>query len=375
MFPPGSDQQPTAALPVIWTDQAGFKAAAEKAEGLAEKLAEAAKGGDAQATLAAFAALGKEGCGGCHETFRKKDRLRPSQAVGRSAGVGGDCSSRRRRLGPKQGRPARGELLFHIGGCTNCHTAKNGALLAGGDPIVSPFGDFHAPNITPDPETGIGGWTLEQFIRAMREGRDPEGWPLYPAFPYTSYTRMTDEDLAALKAYLDGLPAVSQASKPHDLWFPFNLRWGLYLWQWLFFTPERFQPDPAKDAVWNRGAYLVLGARTLRRVPHAADLLRRAGVGPRRSPGAQLGKEKVPNITPEPDGRARQVERRRSRHLPQARHDARRRLRRLRDGQGGQQRHQQAARRRHRRHRRLSGEPAAFLMLDAGSAVPRSARG
>ena len=138
----------------------------------------------------------------------------------------------------------RGELIFHIGGCTNCHTAKNGALLAGGDAIASPVGDFYAPNITPDPETGIGGWSLEQFTRAMREGRDPEGWPLYPAFPYTSYTHMTDEDLAALKAYLDTLPAVSQPSKPHELWFPFNIRWGLYLWQWLFFTPERFQPDP-----------------------------------------------------------------------------------------------------------------------------------
>ena len=93
----------------------------------------------------------------------------------------------------------------------------------------------------------------------MREGRDPEGWPLYPAFPYTSYTRLTDEDLAALKAYLDGLPAVAQASRPHELRFPFNLRWGLYLWQWLFFAPERFQPDPARDAAWNRGAYLVNG--------------------------------------------------------------------------------------------------------------------
>ena len=127
MFPPGSDQQPTDALPVIWSDQAGFQAAAEKAEGLAEKLAEAAKGGDPQATLAAFAALGKEGCGGCHETFRKKTaeagqrwalcwRWRAARGAG-----GGPC--RVQRAGAGQ----RGELLFHIGGCTNCHTAKNGA--------------------------------------------------------------------------------------------------------------------------------------------------------------------------------------------------------------------------------------------------------
>ena len=158
---------------------------------------------------------------------------------------------------------------------------RTAPLLAGGDAIPSPFGDFYAPNITPDPETGIGGWTLEQFTRAMREGRDPEGWPLYPAFPYTSYTRMSDEDLAALKAYLDTLPAVSQASKPHELWFPFNLRWGLYLWQWLFFTPERFQPDPAKDADLEPRRLSGAGTGPLRRVPYAADLLRRAGVGPR----------------------------------------------------------------------------------------------
>ena len=228
LFPPGSDQQPTWALPAVWSDQAGFKAAAEKAEGLAEKLGEAAQGrrrpGDPRGVRGT-------GQGGLRRLPRRPSGRRTAEAVhrlGPPAGAGGICSPRRRRPGPIRSELARGELLFHIGGCTNCHTAKNGALLAGGDPIVSPYGDFYAPNITPDPETGIGGWTLEQFTRAMREGRDPEGWPLYPAFPYTSYTRMTDEDLAALKAYLDGLPAVSQASKPHDLWFPFNIRWGLY---------------------------------------------------------------------------------------------------------------------------------------------------
>ena len=135
----------------------------------------------------------------------------------------------------------------------------------------------------------------------MREGRDPAGWPLYPAFPYTSYTRMTDEDLAALKAYLDTLPAVGQASRPHELWFPFNLRWGLYLWQWLFFAPERFQPDPARDANWNRGAYLVLAPG------HCAEChTPRTFYGvlewDHAFTGARLGKEKVPDITPDPSG-------------------------------------------------------------------------
>jgi mono/diheme cytochrome c family protein len=193
----------------------------------------------------------------------------------------------------------RGELLFHIGGCTNCHTAKNGELLAGGDAIASPYGDFYAPNITPDPETGIGGWTQAQFDRAMREGRDPEGRPLYPAFPYTSYTRMTDEDLAALKGYLDALPAVSRAARDHELWFPFNLRWGLYLWQWLFFAPERFVPDPARDAAWNRGAYLVLAPGHCGEC-HTPRTFYGVLEWDRPFAGAQLGQEKIPDITPNP---------------------------------------------------------------------------
>lgn len=192
---------------------------------------------------------------------------------------------------------SKGELLFHIGGCTNCHTAKDGAMLAGGDPIATPFGNFIAPNITPDPETGIGRWSLEDFVRAMREGRDPAGRPLYPAFPYTSYTRMSDEDLAALKTYLDSVPAVRQEARPHELRFPFNLRWGLYLWQWLFFTPERFAPDPVRDAVWDRGAYLVLGpghcgeCHTPRTFYGVLDWSRPFA-------GGQIGKERVPDITP-----------------------------------------------------------------------------
>ena len=191
-------------------------------------------------------------------------------------------------------------MLFHIGGCTNCHTAKGGELLAGGDAISTPFGDFYAPNITPDPTTGIGGWSDADFIRAMREGVGPDGRPYYPAFPYTSFTRMADEDLIALKAYLDTLATVDRPSRPHALWFPFNLRWGMWLWQWAFFTPERFQPDPAHDDAWNRGAYLVLGPG------HCAEChTPRTFYGvleqDRAFAGARLGKEKVPNITSDPD--------------------------------------------------------------------------
>jgi mono/diheme cytochrome c family protein len=198
---------------------------------------------------------------------------------------------------------ARGEQVFHIGGCTNCHTAKNGQMLAGGDPLVTPFGNFYPPNITPDPTTGIGGWTEAQFIRAMREGRSPSGAPYYPSFPYTSYTRMTDEDLLALKAYLDGVPRVQQARREHDLGFPFNQRWGIRLWQWAFFTPERFEPQPDKGEAWNRGAYLALGpghcveCHTPRNLLGVLDMDRAFAGGDLGGPDG-----KVPNITPSADG-------------------------------------------------------------------------
>jgi mono/diheme cytochrome c family protein len=193
-----------------------------------------------------------------------------------------------------------GERLFHIGGCTNCHTAKNGPLLAGGDPIVSPFGTFYAPNITPDPETGIGGWSEADFVRAMHEGKAPDGSPYYPAFPYTSYTHLSDDDLRALKAYLDTVPPVRQASRPHELRFPYDQRWGMWLWQWAFFKPERFTPDPAKDASWNRGAYLVQGAGHCTEC-HTPRTFYGVLEADRAFTGARLGKEKVPNITSDPE--------------------------------------------------------------------------
>ena len=121
------------------------------------------------------------------------------------------------------------------------------------------FGTFYAPNISPDKETGIGGWSTAQFIRAMRQGVSPQGKHYYPAFPYPSYQRMFDKDLIDLKAFLDTLPAVKSNVPDHDLSLPFRLRQTLVIWKWLFLDGKKFAPDPDKGDKWNRGAYLVQG--------------------------------------------------------------------------------------------------------------------
>jgi len=160
-----------------------------------------------------------------------------------------------------KGDARRGETLFHLGGCASCHTApgKDAKLLAGGRALKTEFGTFYAPNITPDKETGIGGWSDADFVRAMTLGQAPDGRHYYPSFPYTSYTRMTLRDLLDLKAYLDSAPAVRQANKPHELSFPYSIRPGIGVWKALFFRPGRYRPDPSKSAAWNRGAYIAMG--------------------------------------------------------------------------------------------------------------------
>jgi mono/diheme cytochrome c family protein len=153
----------------------------------------------------------------------------------------------------------RGAYLAHMGGCHACHTGDNDALMAGGIGLITEVGTFYPPNITPDPDHGIGNWNQDDFNRAMQQGISPTGDPYYPAFPYTSYTRMTNADLVDLKAYLDSLPGVAQGTPEHDLSWPFSLRSGLKLWQWINFTPQEFTPDNTQSAVWNRGAYIVNG--------------------------------------------------------------------------------------------------------------------
>jgi thiosulfate dehydrogenase len=152
----------------------------------------------------------------------------------------------------------RGEYIAQLGDCVACHTATKGATMAGGRELATPMGTIYSTNITPDAETGIGKYTFEQFDRVMRRGVAADGHNLYPAMPYPSYAKTSDEDMRALYAYLlQGLPAVKNSNKPSEMSFPFNLRFGLAAWNLVFLDSTPFKPDVGKDAVWNRGAYLV----------------------------------------------------------------------------------------------------------------------
>ena len=153
----------------------------------------------------------------------------------------------------------RGRLLAAVGDCAVCHTAPGGVRNAGGHALNTPFGTVYATNLTPDVETGIGAYSLAAFTRAMRDGIGRDGRNLYPAFPYTSYTRMTDQDLLALYAYLMVQEPVQARSPETRLAFPFNLRPLMAGWNLLFHRPGAMQPEPAQTAVWNRGRYLVEG--------------------------------------------------------------------------------------------------------------------
>ncbi|RYE07484.1 MAG: cytochrome C [Hyphomicrobiales bacterium] len=155
---------------------------------------------------------------------------------------------------------SRGEYLIRLGGCVTCHTdPKNkDAMLAGGAGLPTPFGTFYPPNITSSASAGLGGWTLAQFSKAMSDGEGPQGH-LYPAFPYDSYTLMSDQDIVDLYAALQQIPAVDTPSRAHDVGFPFNIRLAMAGWKHLFFTPQRFVPDPARSEAWNRGRYIVFG--------------------------------------------------------------------------------------------------------------------
>lgn len=163
--------------------------------------------------------------------------------------------------GPGQAPNLRnGETMFNAGGCASCHAVPNQpdrVRLGGGVAIKSPFGTFYAPNISPDPNDGIGKWSEADFVNAVMTGSSPAGEHYFPAFPYTSYQHARREDVVDLFAYLKTLPPVAGKVRDHDVPFPFNIRRSIGIWKLLFADGKPFVADSAKSAQWNRGAYLV----------------------------------------------------------------------------------------------------------------------
>ncbi len=207
------------------------------------------------------------------------------------------------RVAGLAGDAGRGQAVFHAAGCASCHMAPKaeGAaqlVLAGGQEFATAFGTFVAPNISPDPTHGIGGWTLAQFASAVQRGVSPEGYHYYPAFPYGAYARASLQDVADLKAFMDGLPPSATPSQPHKVGFPFNIRMSLGGWKFMFTggdwaVPGNLTPTEA------RGRYLVeaLGhcgeCHTPRNALGGLDRARWLAGAPTAD-----GKGKVPNITP-----------------------------------------------------------------------------
>ena len=191
---------------------------------------------------------------------------------------------------------ARGRYLARLGGCQTCHTAEGGVPYAGGRAFKTPFGTLYSPNITADLETGIGRWTDADFLHAVHDGVAEDGSNLYPAFPYESYTLMTDADALAIKAFLFSLKPVKLAPPPNTLPFPFDQRWLMGIWAWVYSPGERFRPHTDRTAEWNRGAYLVEAlshcndCHTERNLAQAPDNRRKFG-------GAQINGWTAYNIT------------------------------------------------------------------------------
>ncbi|WP_444666369.1 c-type cytochrome [Cereibacter changlensis] len=200
------------------------------------------------------------------------------------------------------GDAARGEQVFWAGGCASCHAAQGASgeallLLEGGRRLPTDFGAFVVPNISPDPEHGIGGWSLADLDSAMRHGASPEGEHYYPSFPYTSYVHATAQDVADLKAFLDTLPASARANEPHELGFPFNQRILLGGWKLLNQSADWVVEGELTEAE-ERGRYLVEGLGHCSECHTARDALGgKTGAWLAGGPNPE-GKGTIPNITP-----------------------------------------------------------------------------
>jgi mono/diheme cytochrome c family protein len=195
-----------------------------------------------------------------------------------------------------------GKTMFHAGGCASCHATpdqEDKTRLGGGRGLKSPFGTFFVPNISPDRNDGIGGWSEANFVTAMWQGTSPAGEHYYPAFPYTSYQHMRLEDVRDLFAYLKTLPPVQGKVRDHDLPSHFKIRRLLGGWKFLFLDGDRFKPDPSKSAQWNRGAYLVNGPGHCAECHSPRNLLGAIVESQRFAggPDPEGGDGRVPNIT------------------------------------------------------------------------------
>src|SRR5258706_8022383 len=159
----------------------------------------------------------------------------------------------------EQSQIVRGEYLARVGDCFACHTARGGQPYAGGLDMATPFGSLYTTNITPDNETGIGTWSSDDFWRALHEGKNKAGQFLFPAMPFTNYTKVTREDSDAMYSFFRSIKPVRQPNRPHAMGFPYNQRELLLGWRTLYFKEGVYQDDPKQSKEWNRGAYLVEG--------------------------------------------------------------------------------------------------------------------
>ena len=197
---------------------------------------------------------------------------------------------------------ANGRAMFYAGGCTSCHAIpgnEDRTKLGGGLALKSPFGTFYAPNISPDPEDGIGRWTDAQFLTAVLKGTSPDGRHYFPAFPFGSYQHMKPEDVRDLFAHLKTLPPVKGKVRDHDVPLPFNIRRLVGGWKFLNMDYKTFEPDPKQSAAWNRGAYLVNGPSHCAECHSPRDPLGGIVKAQKFAGGPNLeGEGWVPNITP-----------------------------------------------------------------------------
>ena len=185
--------------------------------------------------------------------------LWPADDIGPPATVQANADASINPAADRDDRIVRGAYLAKAGNCMECHTPRGSPAYAGGRAIHTPFGAVMAPNITSDRVTGIGNWSADDFWRALHNGKSKDGRLLYPAFPYTSYTKTTRADADAMYAFFQTVPAISRDNLPHQLRFPYDQQIALAAWRALYFRPGVWRDDSGQSVAWNRGAYLVNG--------------------------------------------------------------------------------------------------------------------